>query len=138
MLRSIVVGLVLVVAAETEAQGTLVVSQNKCAADKQAQITRMLDSLWIPVGQELVNEGKLTGMGTASHLWGDEWNIVLWYTAATTQGFLDGFAELVRRVQQRHPTLMTQFMGMCTEHKDSMYSMGRSTVPPPAAPVRRP
>jgi hypothetical protein len=45
---------------------------------------------------------------------------------------------MVRRVSQRHPTLFPQFQSWCSEHKDSMYGMGRATTPvtPPAPPAR--
>lgn len=48
----------------------MVVVQNKCALDKQGPLQRATDSLWFPIVQELVNEGKLTGAGSAFHSWG--------------------------------------------------------------------
>lgn len=127
--------LCLLVPSTLNAQGVLVVSQNKCALDKQGQLRQTNDSLWIPIAQELVNEGKLTAAGSAYHAWGDEWNVVLWYTAADTEAFFSAFSELVGRFNQRHPGLMGQFQSWCSEHKDSMYSQGRSTTPaPPATP----
>jgi hypothetical protein len=44
---------------------TLVVSQNKCQFDKEDQIRAFADTGWIPVAQELVNEGKLIAAGSA-------------------------------------------------------------------------
>lgn len=120
------------------AQGTLVVSSNKCATDKQAQIRQVTDSLWLPVAQELVTEGKLMGAGSAYHLWGDEWNVIVWYTAPNVTEFLAGFSELFRRVSQRHPGLVSQFQSWCTEHRDNIYTLGKSTTPAPAAGTRRP
>lgn len=60
-----------------QAQGVLIVSQNKCPLDKVPQIRQLTDSLWTPIAQELVNEGKLQAAGSAYHSWGDEWNVVL-------------------------------------------------------------
>jgi hypothetical protein len=119
------------------AQGTLVVSQNKCALDKQSQVRQMTDSLWIPIAQELVNEGKLTAAGSAYHNWGDEWNVVVWYTATNVTAFHSAFTELFSRVNQRHPTLVPQFFSWCSEHKDNIYSMGKATTPAPATPAPR-
>jgi hypothetical protein len=107
------------------AQETLVLSQNKCAPDKQGQIRQTTDSLWMPVVQELVNEGKLNAGGSAYHSWGDEWNVVVWYTAKDVATFVSAFNDLVARVEKRHPKLIQQFLSWCHEHKDSFYSMGK-------------
>lgn len=137
MMRLIAMVIVVTVASNLQAQGVLVVSQNKCANDKVPQIQRTNDSLFTPIVQELVNEGKLLGAGTAYHAWGDEWNVVVWYTAPNHQSFFDAFDEMFRRMQQRHPTVITQQMAWCTDHKDNMYRMGRSTTAAPSAPVNR-
>jgi hypothetical protein len=126
----------LFVATTAHAQ-TLVLSQNKCALDKQDQIRRMADSLWMPIAQELVNEGKLTSVGSAYHAWGDEWNVIVWYVAPTMNAFNTGFGELIARINQRHPTLLPQFTAWCSEHKDSIYTMGRTTTAAAAAAPRR-
>ena len=126
--------LALSLATTADAQ-TMVFSQNKCAPDKQDQIRRATDSLWAPIAQELVNEGRLTSFGSAYHAWGDEWNVVIWYTAPSLEAFSSGFEELVRRLNQRHPNFLPQLLGWCSEHKDSIYTMGRTTTPP--TPVRR-
>jgi hypothetical protein len=116
---------------------TLVLSQNKCAPDKQQQIRQLTDSLWIPVVQELVNEGKLNASGSAYHSWGDEWNVVVWYTAKDIATFVSAFNDLVARVDKRHPTLIPQFLSWCTEHKDSFYTMGKMATRTAAAATPR-
>ena len=136
---SVLLLLSLLLAPGIAAQQTLVLSQNKCAPDKQGQIRQMTDSLWIPVAQELVNEGKLTAAGSAYHSWGDEWNVVVWYIATNIPTFLSAYDELFGRVNKRHPTMIQQFFSWCSDHKDSFYSMGKGTTrraPAPAAPRR--
>jgi len=137
-LPSLVLVLSLSISAGAAAQGTLIYSQNKCAIDKQDQIHRIVDSVWVPVLQELVNEGKLMSGGSAYHNWGDEWNVVLWYVAPNIPTFLSAANELVGRVNQRHPTVLAQFTSWCTEHKDSFLAMGKSTAPAPPSAPRRP
>lgn len=127
---TLAVALSLSVISAADAQGILVVSQNKCSFAAQERLQRMTDSLWVPIAQELVNEGKLTSMGSAYHAWGDEWNVVLWYTAPSISAFIPAFNELARRFIQRHPGQMELMQSSCTEHKDSMYSMGKTTGPP--------
>jgi hypothetical protein len=140
MLRrtSVLLALSLLMAPDVVAQETLVLSQNKCAPDKQGQIRQLTDSLWIPVVQELVNEGKINAAGSAYHSWGDEWNVVVWYTAKDIATFVSAFNELVARVEKRHPKLIPQFLSWCSEHKDSFYSMGKVVMraPAPATPTR--
>jgi hypothetical protein len=123
---SLLLALSLLVAPGVVAQGsTLVLSQNKCAPDKQGQIRQLTDSLWIPVAQELVNEGKIISAGSAYHSWGDEWNVVVWYIAKDIATFVAAFNELVGRVEKRHPKLIPQLLSWCTEHKDSFLNMGK-------------
>jgi hypothetical protein len=122
---SLVLMLSLLLSASVVAQETLVLSQNKCAPDKQGQIRQLTDSLWIPVVQELVNEGKINAAGSAYHSWGDEWNVVIWYTAKDIATFVSAFNDLVARVEKRHPKLIPQFLAWCSEHKDSFYNMGK-------------
>jgi hypothetical protein len=122
---SVLLALSLLIAPGVAAQETLVLSQNKCEPDKQGQIRQMTDSLWIPVVQELVNEGKINAAGSAYHSWGDEWNVVIWYTAKDIATFVSAFNDLVARVEKRHPKLIPQFLSWCSEHKDSFYSMGK-------------
>lgn len=119
------------------AQNVLVVSQNKCSYAKQEQLQHMIDSVWQPIAQELVNEGKLVSYGSAYHHWGDEWNVVQWYVAPSIPAFLTTFDEIVKRLNQRHPTMFPFFLSACTEHKDSFLTMGKTTLPPTTTPTRR-
>ncbi len=122
--------LLLLVAPAAQAQ-TLVVSQNKCKFDKVGEIRAFADTAWIPIAQELVNEGKLQAAGSAFHAWGDEWNVLYWYTAESIAAFLEGWGELVSRANERYPDATQMFYDWCWEHRDSMYSAGASTEPAP-------
>jgi hypothetical protein len=113
------------------AQGVLVVSQNKCQLDKQGDARALADSATIPIAQELVNEGMLWAAGTAYHSWGDEWNVINWYSAESTSSFLEAFSELISRLNERYPTAIASWQSWCFEHKDSIYSQGRMTTAPP-------
>lgn len=135
-LASLVLVLPLLIATPAHAQGTLVVSSNICALDKLEQLHQMTDSIFLPVAQQLVNEGRLEAAGSAYHHWGDEWNFVLWYTAKDIPTFLAAFDEAVRRVTQRDPDFITRFQTSCSRHKDSFYTTGKSTTSPPSTPTR--
>ncbi len=109
----------------------LVVMQNKCEMEHVGDLRAFADSAWIPIAQELVNEGKLINAGSAFHAWGDEWNVVYWYTADDISAFLSAWSELFSRAQERYPNGVALFQDWCFEHKDSMYSVGAVTTPPP-------
>ena len=111
------------------AQGVLVVSQNKCDLGMQGELRAFADSAWIPLAQELVNEGSLLAAGSAFHLWGDEWNVIYWYTATNISTFLEAWSELIARSRQRYPAAAANFQAWCSEHKDSFYTSGAMTTP---------
>lgn len=113
-----------------EAQ-TLIVSQNKCDMARVGELRAFNDSAGITIWQELVNEGALLSAGAAYHWWGDEWNVVYYYVAESIPSFLDAFSEAVARWTERYPGAMELFQDACFEHKDSFYSLGEVTTPPP-------
>lgn len=110
-------------AAAAQTPGIVVFSQNKCAESNVPKVRAMADSVTGPVLDALVKEGKLTGWGMLGHLWGDEWNVNVWYSAPTQRAFLDAWDEMLKRVNQRSPGWYAQFAVLCSEHKDSMYSV---------------
>jgi hypothetical protein len=118
-----------------EAQ-TLVASQNKCDYAKQGELQALTDSLFLPIAQEFVNEGKLNFFTSAYHAWGDEWNVVYYYVAESIPAFLEAFEGMVSVMQERHPEFVEFFWDACFEHKDSFYSLGTGTTGPEPPPDR--
>lgn len=110
---------------------TIVVSQNKCRLDAVARVDSLAAIAFYPVLDELVKEGQLMGWGALTHDWGDEWNFVIYYTAANTAAFHTAWAELIRRVTQRRATFLADLAAHCTEHKDNIYSVMRIGASPP-------
>jgi hypothetical protein len=117
--------------------GVIVVSFNKCRLDAVARLDSLGTRAFYPALDEVVREGRMLGWGVLTHNWGDEWNFVIYYTAANVTAFHGAFAEAVRRTNQRTPNFMTDLSSMCTEHKDNIYSVVRlgtpapTTTPPP-------
>ncbi len=147
MRRSLLLGVVLVASsvAHTEAAsqqpaagsqdaspGVVIVSYNKCALDAPARLDSLNALAFYPVLDELVRENRLMGWGVLTHAWGDEWNFVIYYTAANAPAFHSAWNELVRRVSQRRPAFMADFTPYCTEHKDNIYAVMRVGTPPPS------
>jgi len=115
--------------AVTQAQ-TLIFQQNKCEMGKVAELRAFVDSAFVPIAQELVNEGKLGAFSSAFHAWGDEWNVMYFYIAESIPAFLSAFGEAYARMSERYPESLPMFQDWCFEHKDSFYSLGRMTGPP--------
>lgn len=105
--------------------GTLVFSQNKCPPGVVDKVNAAADSVFGPILNELVTEGKLLGWGILEHGWGDEWNWNVWYSVANHRAFLDFWQEYVRRLNQRHPGWFARYGTLCTDHKDNIYSVRR-------------
>lgn len=107
----------------------LITAQYKCSAEKLTALQAFNDTAFIATAQELVDEGMLLGAGTAYHLWGDEWNVVYWYTAEDIPTYLAAFSELLSRLGQRYRETALEQASWCNEHKDNMYSSGTVTTP---------
>jgi hypothetical protein len=119
----------LLVPASSAAQ-VLVTASYKCRNDKVPALRAFNDTAFVATAQELVNEGRLLSAGTAYHLWGDEWNVVYWYTADDIPGYLAALSELLSRVGQRYSEGAVERASWCTEHRDNIYDSGRVTTQP--------
>lgn len=124
----------LVAPSSVAAAQTLVISQNKCGLSKIEDVRAFADSVFLPIAQRVVNEGKLLGFQSAFHAWGDEWNVVYVYQAKSISAFLSAVGEIFTEMFERYPDIMERTADWCWEHKDSFYSLGKGTVPP-AAPA---
>lgn len=84
-----------------------------------------------PVVDAMVAEGKFVAYGILSHAWGDEWNVVDYFTISGLDGFFTNFAELGRRVNERNaadPAVQAEdnarpFREVCEAHKDVIYAI---------------
>ncbi len=127
------------VAPTSSAAQVLVTASYKCRSDKVPALRAFNDTAFVATAQDLVNEGKLLSTSTAYHLWGDEWNVVYWYTAEDIPGYLAAFSELLSRVGQRYPEGGAERASWCTEHRDNIYLSGKMTIPPsPHSPTGEP
>jgi len=125
--------IVLLVSGFAAAQAqTLVLQQNKCDLSKVGEIRAFVDSAFVQIAQELVDEGKIMGFHSAFHAWGDEWNVVYIYVAESIPSFLSAFGEVFSRMVDRYPEAMPMMQDWCFEHKDSFYSMGKAAMHTPA------
>lgn len=88
-----------------------------------------------PIARQMVTEGKFLDYGLLQHGWGDEWNVVDYFTVDSLGAFFTHFSELVRRLGEANrqrpqgTDSLPPFTQVCTQHKDVIYFV----VPPPAA-----
>ena len=106
---------------ESEQPNWLVVSQNMVPMSEVGTVNQLIDSIAVPVLNELVDEGLLSGWGQFNHAWGDEWNVNFWYVAKDQTSFGVFWAEYVKRVSERHPGAFGTMVKHFQAHKDNMY-----------------
>ena len=102
----------------------------KCDWVEYGNLGQVVDSVWTPIAQELVDEGKLLYFQLLRHTWSDEWNFVFYYRAKDIPSFLDAWDELGLRLQERHPDFFDWFASRCSDHKDGFYSSVTHTEAP--------
>lgn len=126
--------LVFTLAGETEAQeiieaGTMHLSRAKCSWGVLDEITALTDSVYVPIAQEMVEEGRMIAYGLLLHDYGTAWNVV-WYTIASDrEAMFEAREELTARVEEQYPELdfLSWFAERCDEHEDEIFVIGPHT-----------
>lgn len=119
-------------AQEEKPPNFLVVSQNMVKMDQVGLVNQLIDSIGVPVLQELVDEGMLAGFGQFNHVWGDQWNVNFWYVAEDMASFSAAWDEYIKRVGERHPGSFASIVEHFQAHKDNMYEIQYQYPVPPA------
>ncbi len=117
--------LLLLLAGEARGQDTVVIESGKCDIMKIDALRQQADSLWLPVAQELVAEGKFMYVQVLEAELADEWNIVWYYRAKDYDTFWSAFQEWGARVSAVHPDAGQEYNEHCTEWRRFSY---KSTV----------
>jgi hypothetical protein len=100
-----------------------VVTYYKCDYSKMQDAIKMINETNAPILKEFVDDGKLYSWGVLNHLWGDEWNLIVYYNAKSLSSFEKTFEEMFARIMEKDPDFMDTWSGMCSEHKDNIYSV---------------
>ncbi len=90
-------------------------------------IVEELETLTVPIWDELVDEGMVMSAGTFIHAWADEWNLGIYTVAPSIQAVLDFNEEAASRYEERHPEAEDIFGPACPTHRDNFYVMGPRT-----------
>ena len=105
----------------------MVISQNKVKFSSVKEYHELSEKYWNPVYDKLVDEGKLDEVGTLSHAWGDEWNVVGYYKAKDVASFEKAWSEGYEKYVKKTPqNVRNRIQTMIIEHKDSIYQLKHS------------
>ena len=109
----------------------LVFSQNMVPMKYVSNVNKMSDSIFVPILEELANEGLLFSFGQLNHAWGDEWNVNFYYITQDQDSFNKFWKEYIKRVRAKHPNSFQDIIKYFTAHKDNMYSIQNMYDAPP-------
>ena len=105
----------------------MVVSQNKVVFSRMKEYHDLMEKHWNPVFDKLVDEGKLNEVGSLSHSWGDEWNVVGYYKAKDLASFEKAWSEGYKIFADNTPqNVRNRITAMIIEHKDNIYQIKHS------------
>ena len=115
---------------EEAAYDTVQLNFWKCDYAEFANMPQVVDSIWTPIAQESVDEGKLLYFQLLRHDWSDEWNFVFYFRAKDIPSFLDAWGDIFSKIEERYPDHADWFFARCSEHKDGFYKSVTSTELP--------
>ena len=101
----------------------VVVNQNQVAMTDMGALNKMWFEQAVPVLEELKEEGKLVNFGLMTHAWGDEWNYNFYVIAKSHEEFVATWDEYIKRMSDRHPDLLGEWISRIKAHKDNMYTV---------------
>ena len=105
----------------------MVISQNKVVFSKMKEYQDLMEKHWNPVFDKLVDEGRLNEVGSLSHSWGDEWNVVGYYKAKDLASFEKAWSEGYKKFADNTPqNVRNRITAMIIEHKDNIYQIKHS------------
>ena len=121
------IGLIIILFVTYSQAQIMVISQNKVKFSSVKEYHELSEKYWNPVYDKLVDEWKLDEVGSLSHAWGDEWNVVGYYKAKDVASFekawSEGYEEYVEKTPQN---VRNRIQTMIIEHKDSIYQLKHS------------
>ena len=123
MRRIVLLGLALLVGTVTslEAQDTVVIQRFKCDLNEIESLRAQADTIWIPIADELVSEGKFQYVQVLERDMGDEWNVLWYYRAADMETFRAAYEEWLVRVEDRFPGANAMYNRDCPEYTQYSY-----------------
>ncbi|MFQ5679729.1 MAG: hypothetical protein ACE5HP_09770 [Gemmatimonadota bacterium] len=113
--------------AQEEAPPTLRLSFYRCDFSQLEAAMEEIESLQMPIWQELVDEGMIASYGHFIHSWASEWNVGVYTVAQDIPAVLAAVEEFGRRMEERNPDAANAFAEACPAHRDGFYTFGPRT-----------
>jgi hypothetical protein len=115
---------------EEETQPNLVVLRYfACDLGQTGAAVQILNGAWRDVMEDLKDEGMIQGYGILTHAWGDEWNLMDWFSVENMHAFHEAWSEATRRIgewaEANDPEGegLAKFTKVCKSHKDNVYQI---------------
>lgn len=112
---------------EDEAPSMLRLSFYQCNMNELDAVIEQMETMEIPIWQELVDEGMVDSYGHFFHAWASEWNVGIYTVADDIEAVLAATEEFGNRMQERHPNANDGLNQACPAHRDGFYVFGPST-----------
>jgi hypothetical protein len=114
-------------AQDDEAPPTLRLSFYQCDLNEIGPTMEQIESIEVPIWNELVAEGMVMSYGTFVHAWADEWNVGIYTVAESPEAIISATAAFGEAMQERHPDADAGLNQVCPAHRDGFYTLGPST-----------
>lgn len=101
----------------------LVVNQNQVAMTDMGALNSMWFDKAVPVLDKMKEEGLVLDFGLFTHAWGDEWNFNFFFITKSHEDFVKAWDEYIKRMREKHPDSLTEWVSKIKAHKDNMYSL---------------
>lgn len=116
-----------VAAQEDEAPPILRLSFYHCDMNALDATYEQIETMEIPIWDELVDEGMVESYGHFFHAWASEWNVGIYTVAENIEAVLAATEEFGNRMGERHPDADAGLNQVCPAHRDGFYVLGPST-----------
>jgi hypothetical protein len=114
---------------ETPRPDLVVVRYFECELGQAGNAAQILNGAWRDIMEDLRDEGMIQGYGILTHAWGDEWNLMDWFSVQDMHAFHEAWSEATRRISEytaeNDPDgeVGKKFTEACKRHKDNIWSI---------------
>lgn len=104
----------------------------KCDVLAMGELRESSETTWIPLAQELVEEGKFDFVQMLESTFSDEWSVIYYFRSPDRATYFAAWDEWVARINERFPDEATRWFERCPDVKHSMFrSTVRTALPSP-------
>jgi hypothetical protein len=116
-----------VAAQDGDAPPMLRLSFYQCDLSELEPVGEQMETMEIPIWDEMVDEGMVESYGHFIHAWASEWNVGIYTVAESIEAILAATEEFGNRMEERHPDADNGLNQACPSHRDGFYFLGPRT-----------